>query len=1749
LDFTRPFCFDSDRLKESNGSPLIQKPEKEEKGPKSKIYDPPRIVLYESKNDYKAREEHPPWMKYLVWTNQAVEKFDFRVLMIYSETNSKENKAIYVKTAEDGKRLENYFKFLLIKNSGYNFVQKISSFMIYSKILVSSIINHLIPIAARDSRLNNLMTNNIEVKAAVEPEKVVDLKLEEKERRKSFFEDITSIKEKIHKEAIMELILIWRGLALERKKEEDEKIIYDSEKNSRILNDLAENLWLHNLNNLIINERFFEKWLSAALNNMRNEKDDLKNPISFRLNFVQIETPMGNSMDLFKPMVLISGQFMPEKYITSSPSHSPLKTLFLKKNENMRKKNTFSLNSMDCFLQQKINGKLIWDISPENKKSLKSSDLEIMENIFIEFLDEGGQNNDSFQKGKSHRIIMTISLLNMIFKSLKTSIFWIPLKSVMKSPLKDQFLFLKVVNLEFNRKRNEGYFDEIYGNELILPDIKLIKIEAFLDNLLKSSYGISRERGRTIEENMVLAQEKIKEKYDELSFKNYWKLIEKFLAIFALNKDDIKALSLNGLPNIIRRKVWGMKNREKYRENLEYCLNNYLKIKKNPQIRGEIHASCIEIFKRLFLESKNHISFNLLSKIEKDLKTFIHQLSPEGMKIIGDIFQSLLFWAKLIGKKLVYSKSLLSIILNIFQTFSNDFLYSYYFEIQEIKEWFKILSEIHSDFDDLNLKDTMILTSDCFWAVISMLSEFFPDCYLIDENQKDSATFDLKGIRGAMIILRTYLQEIFPQKMHIFELNEGTPFGIELSFGELFIDLMASFGFRKESLFRLWDVMFYLEELSEKNIRCSSFIIAIISVLMRKLETLNFKNFREFRKYVDLYLISLEDFDEFIDLALQESIKINNFISKKWHIWIEIENQLVKNFNYFKNYAQMTDIFLTKSETINQNTLSMVSSPTFPLENHKISDQPKVSLHLFIYELNIYHTETTFLLDLTYNSISKLYRCNDLQKNRLVLNLYDNFPFEPSQKSLIINIFIDRATNFIDYQHSQLQTSDETLEELLLLNERSHEPIQQLLMTNPQEDRNRLFSLEIDLSGFIKGLVHKKICKLMRYEKTQAYFSSEIEIALLISESDILKESYFAKQRIHLNSNFPKQLNFISENNIFFNEILTEIYEDLEKIKHFGSLVSERAGSTFFLFEDSYDEIYMKFMDFLNRMNICEFRNEVALRWIYESLKLLSVREKRNRNNSILLPEFASSLFLLSPEKGLQFLFGNSFNEKIPILTFKLFLKYLYNFLGFYVSSHYIDNFLEFYMQNYSRSAGISKAYITIGEAQPKKNRFDIKKILIEYMICSHSSFGSKEILFGSDFQLKVLKEILNENHEFKQFSEQLINEKYAILTIKYRTADGLRSIKTIKFNNKWEIEMTQKATSLKPNENLFYNFMNSLSFNSFGIAIDYNQAQNCLKNLPLLNYFISFRRIFDNISYPYLDQLKMSKIRVEININSSLLMAMICPLETQVLKSDEKVYDYLFFASKWKHLIKYKLKELLKEEAMALEDQEEDLSEKNNNELAIEIPSISIFTSIQNFILNIQCKLLMFFESVLETKNIAFLSALNQSRALFMMDFFRTKLRVSIKHEKIYLKLSEIGSLNLANALEGKKIPVLVFEYITPNIDPEILRNSHIPSNGYFNMIYPKETLEKKFWYRDLSFFRFPDHTGEWLEAEILGGKLKEKEKKHFLMGKSNTNELKKEDFASFEVKFKKFSEEIFIKDSKDVRICSKINFSKFIS
>ena len=1028
--------------------------------------------------------------------------------------------------------------------------------------------------------------------------------------------------------------------------------------------------------------------------------------------------------------------------------------------------------------------------------------------------------------------------------------------------------------------------------------------------------------------------------------------------------------------------------------------------------------------------------------------------------------------------------------------------------------------------------------------MVSIIYEILPDCYLIDEESQSETPihFDLKGIRGALVVLRSYLQENFPDKMEIFEMNEGSPYGIELIFGDWFLNLMISAGFRKEFLYRLWDVLFAIDQMADKKIKCSTFIIGVISVLMIRMKNIRFKNYHEFKTYLEIYLIVLDNFEDFLNDVFKEALKINQFIAKKWHIWIDVENEILKNFNYFKIYTQMVYSFINKSQDFTQTSI-----PNSIPSEFNIPELPNISLHFFLYEMNIFHLEANLLIELNYNSIKKFYICNEFQKNRLNLNLYDNFPFDSSQRTLIITIYKDRSCNIIN--EMLIQNAEEDIEQLLKKDEKQTEICQEGLSSNEPEEFDKLYELKIDLDSFSFERVHKRIYKLTSCEKMQSYYSSEIELAVLISEKNILKESYFSKIPTLLNMNIPTVLKFSTENTQIYQEILTDLYAGLEKFKHFGIIMSERAENSFFLLEDSFSDLYLDFPEFLKRMNSCGFDNEVAIRWIYEGLKILSGKEKKYKINGVLLPEFAGSIFLFSQEKALQFLCCGDIKKKIPVLTFKLFLKYLYNFLGFYESHHYLENFFDFLQQNCQGNARILKAYLTFGEANPKLKRFNVKEILVELSVKAHESFGSKDILFGDDRQLKVLKNLIIENVQCKEFIENFQKEKIGYMIIKYQTNEGLRSKKIIKFNNRWEIEDQRRIDSSKPTENLFYKFTNSITFNSLNKTLDFRECQKVLSQFPLLDYFYSLKnaceRTHDFIEFPYLSE----KLKVEIRVNSSLFISIVCPLKVKSLFVNEKHHDYFFLATRWKYYISNKFLELLKELAYQLDEEDyeelENLSENQSTDKLIETEPISIFCPLREFILLIQRRFLIYLEEKIYANEKEFLVFLEKCKAVLMMDFFQTKLRMMFKNDDQYVNISE-NNWNISNVLYGRKLPILVFEYLTPNLNESILKNlRNINGGGFYEIKYHYEIKENNFSYRNLAYFIYSDYSGEWLEAEIIAGKLKEKKN---TSNYYKQNKVQKEDFEYFEVVFKKFPKETVHKPINEIRFMEKINLNKLI-
>ena len=229
----------------------MEEKNKRKRKKKLKIYDPPKNIIYETKPDYLARPANPIWLKHLLWVNSEIENLHFRLLLMYSEVNSKENKAIYFKTAEEAKKAESYFRFLMLKNSGYDPIQKFSKFMTPYRTIISRVLAELIPIIAAKTIHNRIMSDNDNEVKPLEPEKVEIVEFDINEKRKALMTEIANVIHKKSKETIVIMALKWRRLAFEIKNDQEERKKFETEKKAMIFKILTENSWMKNLNTLM----------------------------------------------------------------------------------------------------------------------------------------------------------------------------------------------------------------------------------------------------------------------------------------------------------------------------------------------------------------------------------------------------------------------------------------------------------------------------------------------------------------------------------------------------------------------------------------------------------------------------------------------------------------------------------------------------------------------------------------------------------------------------------------------------------------------------------------------------------------------------------------------------------------------------------------------------------------------------------------------------------------------------------------------------------------------------------------------------------------------------------------------------------------------------------------------------------------------------------------------------------------------------------------------------------------------------------------------------------------------------------------------------------------------------------------------------------------------------------------------------------------------------------------------------------
>ena len=284
---------------------------------------------------------------------------------------------------------------------------------------------------------------------------------------------------------------------------------------------------------------------------------------------------------------------------------------------------------------------------------------------------------------------------------------------------------------------------------------------------------------------------------------------------------------------------------------------------------------------------------------------------------------------------------------------------------------------------------------------------------------------DFKGLKGDIVLLREYLREKLPDQYKHFELGAGNPIGMEPQFSAAFGSLCSSLNLRKDLLFRLWDIFLNIEAF--ESLRKNSFddsrevdvaisesvkvyIIAFIIAGIKR--TARFegttRDFGEFVRRMGLILDLIEDIDEFINEMLFERLEIIEFMGKKGHILLELENQHLQGF-------QKKSAFLRAS----RKTMGTMGFSLGSLQNymHQWANTLELELdgtgkmrilHVFLHFLNIYHntgSENSIILELFYEKSSFYFSFLNSDERRVRLGFYEKMRVNPRNQEAFLRVF------------------------------------------------------------------------------------------------------------------------------------------------------------------------------------------------------------------------------------------------------------------------------------------------------------------------------------------------------------------------------------------------------------------------------------------------------------------------------------------------------------------------------------------------------------------------------------------------------------------------------------------------------------------------------------------------------------------------------------------------------------------------
>ena len=624
---------------------------------------------------------------------------------------------------------------------------------------------------------------------------------------------------------------------------------------------------------------------------------------------------------------------------------------------------------------------------------------------------------------------------------------------------------------EIRLENNTGYFDSLYKTYIsynfqpkIVKNPEMLK---FLEEIDVLDFEEKMEIFQDFSEEKLCRRLRwlLLRRVNELLNKNYLKscgffqnltnlknnedfynlLIELKQDPSSLNdsKELLSKLYIKGIPNEYRRLLWGFFKREHFKGLIEIPLKGYLK-------RGygvNKDAASDELIKRLQVEGSNERNlYEILENVSREHREIYieKELKEEFMQDFDEILRRKMFaegflernkeefhrilalsrflYEEILEKQLIYSNNLLIILINLYNVISCDYLL-FHNKTQKIGNSIEI---------------------DVFWIFNTLISNQLLRYFLIEtndinpkqtkkslENYKENVFLqnisyfnaDLKGVKGDLILMRQYLKEKLPDFTRLFELGDGSPIPLESLFSQDFLNIFSESGMRHDVLYRIWDLIFGIDvlevdvsvEAEHKNsmidvYKC--YILGIITVVIRRIykKWAKFKNYLDFIEKMKLYMLLVEDIDEFIDEVLFERREIKDFLTKKWHIWIDIENEIRVFFKYPNTFNKIIEKFFHSDLKLAKIYSAIAQkSQDFGIIEYPINEK-KINriLHIYLHNMRLFHNsgnENILILEISYEKNTVFFEIFNAENPKIMLEYYEKFQYNPLITEIRLNIY------------------------------------------------------------------------------------------------------------------------------------------------------------------------------------------------------------------------------------------------------------------------------------------------------------------------------------------------------------------------------------------------------------------------------------------------------------------------------------------------------------------------------------------------------------------------------------------------------------------------------------------------------------------------------------------------------------------------------------------------------------------------